>query len=207
MIVETHLFKEAFVQGDAAGFVVCADLPPTGGRPARRIFAKIYGCADCYHIFEDGAEAERHRALAAAGPPPREGLGVREVRVENIRDYQRLAGVKTVFLVDCAGQATQSLRVGFMPLPARTNAPFPGPLPIGLRTIRHEARPKGSVPPDSGAPAASPDSPLRMRRPLRLEIDWRTFDDEAGQGKNPPAHSPRPGLFARFFRRLRRWFR
>jgi hypothetical protein len=118
---ESHAFKESFVNGDTAGFVVLADIPDRGRR-----FAEIYAGLDCYYIFEDSAEAEWHSAFAAEKLPPQTERQVLRVTVSDIRDYQVLHGRKTVALVNREGQITQSLRVGDMPLWTRSAPPFPG---------------------------------------------------------------------------------
>jgi hypothetical protein len=207
MIVESHSFKDSFVKGDAAGFVVCDESPPILTRPIHPAFAEIYGTANCYHIFEDRAAAERHLALATAVEPPRTSLLVREVRVEHIRDYQSLAGRKSVYLVNRAGDAAQSLRVGDMPLAARTNTPFPGPLPASVRIIRPEPPPKllPSTPPDNAAEAVpSLPAPPRIRRPMRLVIDPSPSPSatrtEVEESSTPSA--PKHGVFRRLLRIL-----
>lgn len=188
MIVDTHAFKEAFVRGAARGFVVCDAAATSAGFTTKPGFAEIYGSDGCYHIFEARPGAEAHLARAIATNPPRPPLFVREVNVESIRDYQRLAGRKTVFLVDHAGQATQSLRVGDMPLAARTNTPFPGPPPSGLRL----------------APSNHAASSRTSRRPSPDPFSHVPFD----QGEDYPRPNssrpapPSPGLLRRLLRVL-----
>lgn len=208
MLVETHAFKEAFVKGDAAGFVVCADVPLSPDRPTNRIFAEIYGQPGCYHIFETRAAAEFQMALAATGDPPRDGLSVREVRVENIRDYQTLAGFKTVFLVDRDRQMTQSLRVGDMPLAARTNSPFADPR-RGVRLVRSLSTPVPFSPKaikslPTVVPAPTGGSPVPRRKKPRLDpfADVPFDEGEPCVPASRPTESPRPGFLTRFFRFL-----
>lgn len=161
MIVETHAFKTAFVRGEVSGFVVCVEPPSS----ARMLFAEIYGTPGRYHIFETRRAAEFQMSLAATDTPPRDDLTVTEVRVENIRDYQLLAGFKTVFLVDAGGHLTQSLRVGDMPLAARTGTPFPAS-PTSVRRFRPSPTPlpAPSAPPLVSAPSDTAPSPPRTRR-------------------------------------------
>ena len=212
MIVETHAFKGAFVRGETSGFVVCAESSPSPGRLARPVFAEIYGSPNRYHIFETRAAAEFQLALAATGNPPVDGLSVREVRVENIRDYQTLAGFKTVFLVNRHRQATESLRVGDLPLTARINTPIPFPNRDGLRLERAGpvSKPPTALAVDHTAPAptvaatreAEPARPAR--RPMRLDASDLVAGESAPTAATSPVAQPalRPGLFRRLLRLL-----
>jgi hypothetical protein len=199
MHVDTHAFKNAFIRGETTGFVVTAEPPASPVEPPPPHFAEIYGTTGCYHIFEQREAAEFQLSLAATAQPPVDHLAVREVRVENIRDYQLLAGFKTVCLVDRAGLIAQSLRIGDPPLAARTSPPFPGPLPPGLRIIPSPPKPK-PLPP----PLATPAPPLtqRPRRTPPLVPDPpEASADSAGNDSAPPRSTSgvRPGLFRRLF--------
>jgi hypothetical protein len=192
MTVETHAFKEAFVQGEVHGFVVCTEPPPT----VHRHFAEIYGTPDRYHIFETRAAAEFQKALAATGSPPRDNLDVAEVRVENIRDYQSLAGVKTVFLIDREGRATQSLRIGDMPWWTRTNTPFPRPLP--------PEKPAAATAPKSRIRATLIAAPKTPDPYAHVPVDTgeepcTALPPPKAATSSPPDSAP-PGLLTRLFR-------
>ena len=156
MLVDTHAFKEAFVDGRAMGFVIADESSPRTNFGTRPGFAEVFDLRESYCIFEDRAMAEERIAKAVARNPALTGLAIREVNVDAIRAYQLLAGRKTVFLVDRQGQTTQSLRVGDMPLAARTNTPFPGQLPRGTRFIDPPPPkpPAPKPPPPAPAPAA-----------------------------------------------------
>lgn len=184
MLVEQHVIKAQFAVGAVPGFVL---------RVGRQ-FVERPGERDAYEIFEDREAAER--ALAAASLAPA-GLEVQEVTVESVRDYQRLSGLKTIYLVDRAGRSAASIRIGEMPLAARTNTPFPGPLPSGLRVTTIPADPKPEVPELTRAHRGA-----RNPAPLAHE----PVDD----GRSPtarrasPARSDRPGLLVRLLRFLLR---
>jgi hypothetical protein len=155
VLVDTHAFKEAFVEGRVMGFVIADESSPKTHFATRPGFAEIFDLRESYYIFEERARAEARVASAVARNPALTGLVIREVNVESIRDYQLLAGRKTVFLVDREGQTTQSLRVGDMPLAARTNTPFPGPLPRGTRFLDPPPPKSAPTPP----PAVTPNPP------------------------------------------------
>lgn len=174
---ETHAFKALFATGAAAGFVVRAGQE----------FVERRGEQDAYLIFEDRGAAERALAEIAEQLPSSTRLCVQEVTVESVRDYQRLKGFKTIYLVDRAGRTASSLRMGEMPLAARTQTPFPGPLPAGVRITAIPAKPAGPAEPPAGSEVRPPTPPKPS--------------DPAEQ--KPPSHSDRPGLFARLLRLLR----
>lgn len=208
MADETHAFKEAFVQGATGGFVVCTEPPHT----PRRLFAEIYGTPDRYHIFETRRAAEFQMSLAATGTPSRDDLTVTEVRVENIRDYQLLTGFKTVLLVDRDGRATQSLRVGDMPLSARIQTPFPFARREGLRVVHAVPALKPFAPPPTGgAPAPQPSRVRALPRSPRTRAAADPFSHVPLDEGEPPSRvvlpdpSPGPagpGLIARLLRAL-----
>jgi hypothetical protein len=208
MFVETHAFKESFVQGATGGFVVCTEPPHT----PRRLFAEIYGTPDCYHIFETRRAAEFQMSLAAIGTPPRDDLTVTEVRVQNIRDYQLLTGFKTVPLVDRDGHVTQSLRVGDMPLSARIQTPFPFAQREGLRVVHPVPAQKPFAPPPiSGEPSAAASRARALPRSLSHRPNVDPFShvplDEGERPSRvvPPGASPAPvgpGVLPRLFRAL-----
>lgn len=208
MHVDTHAFKNAFIRGEITGFVVTAEPPASPVEPPPPHFAEIYGTTGCYHIFEQREAAEFQLSLAATAQPPVDHLAVREVRVENIRDYQLLAGFKTVCLVDRAGLIAQSLRIGDPPLAARTSTPFPGPLPPGLRIIPSPPKPK-PLPPPLATPAAEPAPPPapRPRRKLSFAPNPPTNSATSASTETAPAAPAtpsltppvRPGLFRRLF--------
>ena len=182
MLVETHAFKEAFVKGENN---------------------------DCYHIFETRSAAEFQMALAATGDPPRDELSVREVRVENIRDYHTLVGFKTVFLVDRDRRRTESLRVGDMPLAARTKSPLPDPRREGVRLARSWSTPASfspksikSSPPSATSPKIDSTVPRRKKPPSDPFADVPFDEGESYPSVRRPAESPKPGFLARFFRFL-----
>ncbi len=171
MIVDTHAFKTAFLNNETCGYVVRTAHPTP---EKRHIFAEIFGPPDCYHIFETRAAAEFQAARAATSSPPLDGLSIQDVRVADIRDYQVLAGRKTVFLVNCDGAAAQSWRVGDMPLSARTGTPFPRPLPESPPAVRFQPNPHTHVKftgvpraPEASAPAPAIQ---RVRRRPRLDL-------------------------------------
>lgn len=203
MLVDTHAFKSAFIRGEITGFVVIAEPPASTVEPPPPHFAEIYGTPGCYHIFEQREAAEFKLSLAATAQPAVEHLAVREVRVENIRDYQRLAGFKTVFLVDRHRRIAQSLRIGDLPLAARTNTPFPGPLPPGLRIIPSPPKPAthAPLPADPAAAPAPPASPRLRRPPTLAPAPLETSTDSTGNDSVPPRSTSgvRPGLFRRLF--------
>jgi len=213
MFVETHAFKAAFVKGESSGFVVSTDSPLN----PRPLFAEIYGQPDCYHIFETRRAAEFQMALAATSHPPRDDLTVTEVRVENIRDYQTLTGLKTVILVNRDGQATQSLRVGDMPLSARSQTPSPFLHREGLRVVHAVPAQKAFTPPPPTSepcpiglpPLASPQP--RSNRPNSDPFSHVPVDEgEAPTSVIRPASSPalpRTGFIHRLLRALLAPFR
>lgn len=166
MLVDTHAYKEAFVDGRAMGFVIADESSPKTNFGTRPGFAEVFDLRESYCIFEDRAMAEERIAKAVARNPSLTSLVIREVNVDSIRAYQLLAGRKTVFLVDRQGQTTQSLRVGDMPLAARTNTPFPGQLPRGTRFIDPPPpKPLAPTPPPPSPAAATPPPATRPLSP------------------------------------------
>jgi hypothetical protein len=216
MIVGTHFFKEAFVEGRAVGFVIADESVSQSNFATRAGFAEIFGCSESYRIFEDRSAAESHLAEFLARDPGAGRLAIREVNVESIRDYQHLAGRKTVLLVDREGRITQSLRVGDMPLAARTQTPFPVPLPSRARLVKSSAtHAPDSIPceiiKDGGATRFYPESNIAPRRRPTLRERAPTdpfanepFDNgEDGRVRTSPRNSAaQRGPLARFLRRL-----
>lgn len=225
MLVDTHAYKEAFVDGRAMGFVIADESSPKTDFGTRPGFAEVFDLRESYCIFEDRAMAEERIAKAVERNPALTGLVIREVNVDSIRAYQLLAGRKTVFLVDRQGQTTQSLRVGDMPLAARTNTPFPGQLPRGTRFIDPPPpKPPAPKPPPPSPPAAPPPPPaagadelkrlsLRQKPQLHESVSTERFSSERGDDGGKPrdernsptaaeAEKP-PGWLGGVLRRLR----
>jgi hypothetical protein len=173
VLVDTHAFKEAFVQGRAVGYVIADQSRPKTDFGTRPGFAEIYDVRQSYTIFEDRAMAEARLDFSVARDAALARLAIQEVNVDSIRAYQQLAGRKTVFLVDREGRTTQSLRVGDMPLAARTNTPFPGPLPPGARLVRtsspmpRPAKPPATAPSPPSAEPATPAVPAASISPRK----------------------------------------
>src|SRR5205085_2496962 len=118
-------------------------------------------------------------------------------------------------LVDRSGQATASLRLGEMPLAARTNTPFSDPLPAGLRITVVPSTTKPEPIPVVPAPALATIAPTgtkpkRKPGPLPASAGATTdpfFDEPIDRGQDPAqllrsTRSTRPGVFVRILRRL-----
>jgi hypothetical protein len=205
VLVDTHAFKEAFVEGRAMGFVIADESSPTTHFATRPGFAEIFDLRESYYIFEERARAEARVASAVARNPALTGLVIREVNVDSIRDYQLLAGRKTVFLVDREGQTTQSLRVGDMPLAARTNTPFPGPMPRGTRFLDPPPPKPAPLPPPAASPSrASADTitPPERTAPRRKPTLYLPASEEPEPSPLAKGEKP-PGWLSSVMQRLR----